>query len=131
MTDAPSSGNIQALTVQAPEFTIDPAIIQGQFPPDTYEQQMSYLVLSDPALSWERALVPGDGHSDSTQAFDWEVKGSRRDQPPLDVEPSQQELGVCGFGPYTCDVPNTEQQISWDAELFAPVAFGLPSGSSI
>ena len=54
----------QSFTVQGPEFTIDSTIIQTQFPPnggsDTYEQEMAYLVLSDPSLPWERALIPGN-----------------------------------------------------------------------
>lgn len=40
-----------------------------------------------------------DGHNPS-QAFDWEVKGVRKDVPPLMVEPLRTEIEVRGEGPY-------------------------------
>ena len=36
----------------------------------------------------------------SSQAFFWEVKATRQDGPPLDVEPSKGDLRVSGIGPY-------------------------------
>jgi len=41
----------------------------------------------------------------SSQAFDWEVKAVRNDQPPLVVEPLRSELQVGGFGPYRIGMP--------------------------
>jgi hypothetical protein len=53
---------IQQVTVQAPEFTIDPGIIQTFYPPngssDIYAEKLPFIVLTDPSLPWERSLVP-------------------------------------------------------------------------
>ncbi len=54
----------QTFTVTAPEFAIDPSVVATQFPPDgstgTYDQQLPYVILTDPYLPWERSLVPGE-----------------------------------------------------------------------
>jgi hypothetical protein len=65
----------QGVVVQGPEFTIDPTTVQSQFPPngasDIYDQQLPYLVFSDPALPWERGLVPGEGEPGPGDATPW------------------------------------------------------------
>jgi len=52
----------QDFTVQAPELTIDTTIVQSFYPPmggsDLYGAVMPFIVLTDPALPWERDLVP-------------------------------------------------------------------------
>jgi hypothetical protein len=53
----------QAVLVQGPEFTLNPGVVQQQYPPaggtDVYGQSLAFVVLADPSLPWERALVPG------------------------------------------------------------------------
>ncbi len=52
----------QAIEVVAPQFSIDTTIVQSVFPPaggtDHYDETLPFIVLSDPALPWERALDP-------------------------------------------------------------------------
>jgi hypothetical protein len=53
----------QTFIVESPEFFIDTGIVQSVYPPmggsDTYGRQLSFLILSDSSLPWERSLVPG------------------------------------------------------------------------
>lgn len=48
--------------INSPEFAMDPGIVQSAYPPNNssgiYDNQMPYIVLSDPALPWARSLVP-------------------------------------------------------------------------
>jgi hypothetical protein len=52
----------QTVVVQAPEFTIDTTIVQSVYPPnggsDRYGEVLPFIVLEDPALPWERNIVP-------------------------------------------------------------------------
>lgn len=65
----------QTFTVTAPEFTIDPGIIQSIFPPngstDIYDQELPFIVLTDPTLPWERSLVPDTDQPDPAAPLPW------------------------------------------------------------
>ncbi|HEY8036864.1 MAG TPA: IPT/TIG domain-containing protein [Methylobacter sp.] len=65
----------QSFTVQAPEFFIDTTIVQTIYPPaggfDQYDQQLPFLVMSDPSLPWERSLVPDSPPSSSAEPTPW------------------------------------------------------------
>jgi hypothetical protein len=65
----------QAFTVQAPEFTIDPGIVQTFYPPngssDIYDEKLPFIVLTDPSLPWERNLVPNSGMPDPSNPTAW------------------------------------------------------------
>jgi hypothetical protein len=108
----------QSAIVQAPEFTIDPAIVQTVYPPngatDIYDQELSFLVLTDPALPWERALIP--------------------DQPPSPGEPTPWLALVLFADGEMLLPPNSHDPVSTctvaqfladDANVLKPV---LPSG---
>lgn len=65
----------QAVTVQAPEFTIDPGIVQSFYPPngssDIYAQKLPFIVLTDPSLPWERSLIPNQGQPNPANPTAW------------------------------------------------------------
>lgn len=65
----------QAFSVVAPEFFIDPSIIQTIYPPqggsDQYSSYLPFLVMTDPSLPWERNLVPGSAPSHSGDPTPW------------------------------------------------------------
>jgi hypothetical protein len=65
----------QRVVVQAPEFVIDPGIIQTIYPPngssDSYSQELPFIVLTDPSLPWERSLIPGDDQPNSASSVPW------------------------------------------------------------
>lgn len=65
----------QRVTVQAPEFTIDPGIIQSVYPPngssDIYDEKLPFIVLTDPSLPWERSLVPNSGKPNPASPTAW------------------------------------------------------------
>ncbi|MBV9788003.1 MAG: IPT/TIG domain-containing protein [Chloroflexi bacterium] len=65
----------QTFIVQAPEFSIDTTIVQSFYPPaggsDVYGQQLPFIVLTDPALPWERSLIPGQGQPSATEPTPW------------------------------------------------------------
>ncbi len=65
----------QTVSVQGPEFTIDAGIVQSNYPPnggsDQYEQQLPFVVLTDPSLPWERNLTPGSGLPGPTNPAPW------------------------------------------------------------
>lgn len=71
----PSYPAEQSFTVQAPEFNIDPGIVQMMYPADgstgVYDQQIPYIVLTDPSLPWERALVPGQSEPNPANPYVW------------------------------------------------------------
>ena len=74
--NAPNPFSItQSVTVQAPEFSIDPGIIQTFYPPngasDIYDEKLPFLVLTDPSLPWERSLVPNSGEPDPSNPTAW------------------------------------------------------------
>ncbi len=53
----------QSFVVMAPQFTLDPGLVQMQYPPpgggDCYGADLPFLTMTDPALPWERALAAG------------------------------------------------------------------------
>jgi len=65
----------QTVTVQAPEFFIDPGIVQSFYPPngssDIYAEKLPFIVLTDPSLPWERGLVPNHGEPDPANPTAW------------------------------------------------------------
>lgn len=65
----------QLFSVVAPEFFIDPSIIQTIYPPqggsDQYSSYLPFLVMTDPSLPWERSLVPGAAASNSGDPTPW------------------------------------------------------------
>lgn len=65
----------QAFRVEAPEFTIDPLAVESISPPDgasgIYGQQLPFLVLADPALAWERSLMPGGQQPSQANPVPW------------------------------------------------------------
>src|SRR5271165_1536794 len=65
----------QQFTVQAPEFTIDPAVVQSVYPAngaaDIYDQQLPFIVIADPSLPWERGLDPLKGPSTTSNPLPW------------------------------------------------------------
>lgn len=71
----PSYSLQQGFDVQAPEFVIDQRIVHTVYPPvgssDIYGQSLPFVVLTDPALPWERALVPGDALPGAASARAW------------------------------------------------------------
>ena len=72
---SPSYSAQQTFVVQAPEFFIDTSIVQTVYPPpggsDIYDEQLPFLVLTDPSLPWERSLVPGQDQPDTTNPTSW------------------------------------------------------------
>ncbi|MDQ3919064.1 MAG: hypothetical protein M3348_11360, partial [Acidobacteriota bacterium] len=72
---APTYEVTQGFVVQAPEFVIDPGIIQTIFPPngssDIYGQELPFVVLTDPSLPWERSLVPGEDQPNPASPLAW------------------------------------------------------------
>ena len=66
---------IQPVTVQAPEFTIDPGIIQTFYPPngssDIYAEKLPFIVLTDPSLPWERSLIPNQDQPNPANPTAW------------------------------------------------------------
>lgn len=73
--ESPSYTITQGFVVQAPEFSIDPGIIQTIFPPngstDIYDQDLPFIVLTDPSLPWERSLVPETDQPDPAGPLPW------------------------------------------------------------
>lgn len=73
--DAPKYSLAQTFIVQAPEFTIDSSIIETVFPANgtsaILDQQLPYLVLTDPSLPWERSLVPGQDQPTPSNPTAW------------------------------------------------------------
>jgi hypothetical protein len=71
----PAYSVTQDFIVQAPEFFIDTTIVQNCQPPDgntdVYGQRLPFVVLSDPALPWERSLVPDGGPPDPAHPTPW------------------------------------------------------------
>jgi len=65
----------QLVTVQAPEFTIDPGIVQTFYPPngssDIYAEKLPFIVLTDPSLPWERSLIPDQGQPNPANPTAW------------------------------------------------------------
>lgn len=65
----------QSFIVQAPEFSIDTTIVQSFYPPaggsDIYGQQLPFIVLTDPALPWERSLIPGQDQPSPINPTAW------------------------------------------------------------
>ena len=61
LSEAPHA--VQAFSVVAPRFALDPGEIQSFFPPDnssgTYGDKLPHIVLNQRALPWERLLGPG------------------------------------------------------------------------
>ena len=63
----------QTITVQGPQFAIDPGAVVSAYPPDgstgAYDDVLPSVVLDDASLPWERSLVPGQeqpGEADPT-----------------------------------------------------------------
>ncbi|HET7121656.1 MAG TPA: hypothetical protein VFI17_10490 [Solirubrobacterales bacterium] len=54
----------QEFEIEAPRFTLDPGVVETVFPPDRgngeYDQELPFVVLTDPTLPWERTVVPGE-----------------------------------------------------------------------
>ncbi|MBV9762803.1 MAG: hypothetical protein JO340_19750 [Acidobacteriaceae bacterium] len=78
--DAPSGPTpeytlTQDFKVEAPEFTIDPLLVETIFPPSgasgIYGQQLPFLVLGDPSLAWERSLTPGQHQPSISNPCPW------------------------------------------------------------
>jgi hypothetical protein len=67
----------QSFIVQAPEFTIDPSIVASTYPANgssaILDQQLPNIALKDPALPWERSLVPPSGQTQAgaTNPVSW------------------------------------------------------------
>ncbi|MFZ1084369.1 MAG: IPT/TIG domain-containing protein [Terracidiphilus sp.] len=65
----------QVVTVQAPEFTINTGIVAGFYPPngasDIYAEKLPFIILTDPALPWERGLFPTQGESNPANPTAW------------------------------------------------------------
>jgi len=65
----------QSVTVQAPEFTIDTSLVQRVYPPrgsaGIYDKNLPFLILADPALPWERSVIPGDGQPNPASPTAW------------------------------------------------------------
>jgi hypothetical protein len=65
----------QTFIVQAPEFTIDTTIVQSFYPPaggsDVYGLQLPFIVMTDPALPWERSLIPGQDQPSPVNPTSW------------------------------------------------------------
>ena len=66
---------MQTVTVQGPEFTIDPGIVQSVYPPNgasnIYGQKLPFIILTDPSLPWERSLIPNQGLPDPANPASW------------------------------------------------------------
>jgi len=65
----------QSFSVEAPEFSIDTTIVDTIYPPngssDQYGPKLPFLILTDPALPWERSLVPGAGMPNPASPVPW------------------------------------------------------------
>lgn len=73
--ESPSYSRQQEFVVEAPEFVIDQNVVQSCYPPDgstgIYDQNLPFIVLSDPSLPWERSLVPDDDEPDPANPRPW------------------------------------------------------------
>ena len=63
LDSAPPYEATREFEIAGPRFTLDAAVAETAFPPDRgngeYDEELPFVVLSDPSLPWERSIVPG------------------------------------------------------------------------
>ncbi|MEO9963701.1 MAG: hypothetical protein ABJF07_25740, partial [Nisaea sp.] len=100
----------QSFTVRAPEFSINTDIVKTIYPPagntDVYDQNLPFIVLNDPSLPWERALVPDSPDTGSGDPVPWTALLIFADQEMVFPPGSDNPVSTCKVSQFLASDPN-------------------------